>query len=432
MKKDENTEKIVPGTNKNIISWAVFLFTITIVSISLVSVVFPALISSSVGNSSTLEELFGLKQKIDPFEMGAMATPLFVSSIVILGLAFLYFKKKLPNQLMQLFEKIFEFEISKKVSVIIIIIILGAYIIFTFEELQNEEIWLDYPRVQDRLDEAIEHNKFTIQDVIDGNPNYPTFEPHVKYTLLLVSEKIFGNYNVIAFIGSIVLLLTTYLITKEIAKKRFAGIIAMLVVIQSNIFLTYDTSVTYDNFWILFYLLSLYTIIRAWPASPITYLISIPSKAITAIFLPMSLFFIYSSDIQRKKKLILLATYGIIGIIGLIAISSFNESLSEIETGESDVEFWQGFTSMAFQLRFDGLVILLLMPLVIGLFIASRRGYKYADAVLFLIGFFILTAPLLTSFTNMTNQPYRFLPLVVFFAMGIGVLLSRRTIVQDE
>lgn len=405
---------------RSIISWTVFLFTITIVAISLVSVVFPALISSLMGNSSTLEELFGLKQKIDPFEIGAMATSLFASSVIILGLALLYFKKKLPMQLIKLFKKIFDFEISKKVTVITIIIILGIYIAFTAGELQNEEIWLDYQKVEDRL---------KIWS-IDQTTNLS--EPHVRYFLLSASMSLFGNYGVIAFVGSIALLLTTYLITKEIAKKRFAGIVAMLVVIQSNIFLTYDTSVTYDNFWILFYLLSLYTIIRAWPASPITYLLSIPSKALTAIFLPMSLFFIYSADIQRKKKLILLATYGIIGIIGLIAISSFNESLAGIEIGESDIEFWQGFTSMAFQLRFDGLVVLLLMPLVVGLFVASRNGYRYADAVLVLIGFFILTAPLLTAFTNMTNQPYRFVPLVVFFAMGIGVILSKRTSSQDE
>lgn len=408
-----------PKTN-SIISLAVFIFAISIVSISLVSVVFPALISSSMGNASNLEELFGLKQKINSFEFGVMATPLFASSVIILGLALLYFKKKLPRQLTKLFEKIFDFEISKKVTVITIIVILGIYIIFTVGELQKEEIWLDYQRVEDRLDVWS----------IDQAKNIS--EPHVRYFLLSASMTLFGNYGVIAFVGSVVLLLTTYLITKEIAKKRFAGIIAMLVVIQSNVFLTYDTSVTYDNFWILFYLLSLYTIIRAWPASPITYLLSIPSKALTAIFLPMSLFFIYSSDIQRKKKLILLASYGIIGIIGLIAISSFNESLSGIEIGESNIEFWQGFTSMAFQLRFDGLVVLLLMPLVIGLFIASRHGYRYANAVLVLIGFFILTVPILTGFTNMTNQPYRFVPLVVFFAMGIGVLLSKRTIVQYE
>jgi len=37
-----------------------------------------------------------------------------------------------------------------------------------------------------------------------------------------------------------------------------------------------------------------------------------------------------------------------------------------------------------------------------------------------------LTAPILTGFTDQTNQPYRFVPLVVFFAVGVGVLLSKK------
>jgi len=43
-----------------------------------------------------------------------------------------------------------------------------------------------------------------------------------------------------------------------------------------------------------------------------------------------------------------------------------------------------------------------------------------------LISGILLIAPILTGFTNQTNQPYRFVPLVVFFAIGVGVLLSKR------
>ncbi len=392
--------------------WIAFLFCLVIVSISLISAIFPALISSSMGHSSNLQEL-GLSQKINPFETGIMTIPLFASSIVTLGFAFLYFKKKIPKSIKELFVKLFRFEVSRKVTLILIMIIIGIYVAATIGELENEETWLDYKNVKNRL------GVWEINQVTDLS------EPHVRYFLLSTSMKLFGNYAVIPFLASIALLLTVYFITREIAKKRFAGIIAMTVVIQSNIFLTYDTSVTYDNFWILFYLVSLYSVIRAWPISPLAYLISIPSKALTAMFLPMSLFFIYRSNIQRKKKLILLGIYVIIGIIGIVAITSFNSSLPETGLTKSNLGFWQGFSSMAFQLRSDVLVTLFLLPLIVGLFIASKHGYQHADSILVMIGIFLLTAPILTGFTNMTNQPYRFIPLVVFFAMGVGVLLSR-------
>ena len=43
-----------------------------------------------------------------------------------------------------------------------------------------------------------------------------------------------------------------------------------------------------------------------------------------------------------------------------------------------------------------------------------------------LIAGILLTAPLLVSLTDMTNQPYRFVSLIVFFAIGAGILLSTK------
>ena len=87
-----------------------------------------------------------------------------------------------------------------------------------------------------------------------------------------------------------------------------------------------------------------------------------------------------------------------------------------------------GFTSFSYQLRFDGLILLFILPLIVGLFIASRKGFGHAESMMVLLGGILFTAPLLTGFTELTNQPYRFVPFVVFFAIGVGVLLSKRKI----
>ena len=81
---------------------------------------------------------------------------------------------------------------------------------------------------------------------------------------------------------------------------------------------------------------------------------------------------------------------------------------------------------MAFQLRFDVIVLLFLLPLTVGLFLAARRDIIQADSIMVLISGILLSAPFLTGFTDITNQPYRFVPLVVFFAIGVGVILSKR------
>ena len=69
--------------------------------------------------------------------------------------------------------------------------------------------------------------------------------------------------------------------------------------------------------------------------------------------------------------------------------------------------------------------MLFCIPLIVGLFVASRRGVRHAESMMVFIAGIMIIAPLLTGFTNQTNQPYRFVPLVVFFAVGVGVLLSR-------
>jgi len=50
-----------------------------------------------------------------------------------------------------------------------------------------------------------------------------------------------------------------------------------------------------------------------------------------------------------------------------------------------------------------------------------------ADSILILIAGTLFSAPLLLGFTEFNTQPYRLIPFIVFFAMGVGTLLSRKT-----
>jgi len=67
-----------------------------------------------------------------------------------------------------------------------------------------------------------------------------------------------------------------------------------------------------------------------------------------------------------------------------------------------------------------------MIPLVVGLFIVSKSGIKHGESIMVFIAGILLITPFLTALTTQTNQPYRFVPLVVFFAVGVGVLLSKR------
>jgi len=394
---------------------AVFLFTMSVVIMTLISVIFPALIASNNSTFQNLKEIGIVLLEVEAFQLGIWSVPLIILNVTVFILLLFYFKNKLPKLIIKSINFIFNFEVSKKISFLVIVILLSIYVGFSWQELIIEEEWEDYPNVKQRLE------RWSPDQISKG------FEPHVKYFMHWSSMIIFGHYTVIPFIASVSLLLLTYFFTYEISKKRFAGIIAMVILLQSNLFLTYDSTVSYTNFWIMFYLLSLYLLNKVWPLSPVSYVLSIFSKALTVTFFPMSLFFIFRAKISTKIKVIIassISTIIIAGIIVVITGANIGGITGEQEEFDWD-EFLMGFTSFSFQLRFDGLILIFILPLIVGLFIASRYGIHHADSIMVFIGGILFIAPLVTGFTELTNQPYRFVPLVVFFAIGVGVLLSK-------
>ena len=392
----------------------VLLFSLFVVTFSLISVVFPALISETVVVSD-LERMGITPYQEDPYQIGPMAIPLILTNGIIFALYLLRNKLGLSSK----FEKLLEFQISKKVAAVIIVIILSGYVVGTIPEVDTKEEFDDFVLMEERLRLSILVDRFTIEDAINKNPNYSMNEPHVKYSLLIISEKVFGNFKVVPFLASIALLLVTYFMTKEITKNRFAGLVSMILVLQSNLFLSFDTSATYSNFWILLYLLSLYAVIRVWFVSPILFGLSVFSKAFAATFAPMSIFFILNSEIPRSHKIIIAAVLIALLIAGSIMFAGAQDVGEQFRWDE----FWVGFTSFAFQMRWDPITVLFLIPLVFGLFVMSKNN-RHANSISILIAGVLLSAPFLTGMTDQTNQPYRFMPIIVFFAVGVGMLFS--------
>lgn len=401
MNNSKHVEK--PKTSK--VSWLVFLATLVIVLFSLTTVLFPSLVIRSTSSF--------LGTEINPYETGVWTYPLLATNFILLGVAILYKKNKLPEIVRRTIKFVFDFEVSKKIALIVLITFLAVYVSFTASELSQEEGWTDYTAVKQRVQ--------------DWNPSQiaSSFEPHLRYLLLSASLNIFGNIRFLPFVVSIALVVLTYFITKELSQKRFAGLVAVAILLQSSTFLSYDTSATYDSLWALLYVLSLYLIYKKWFLSPPSFVASIPAKALTAMFLPMTLFFVYRSNLSRQKKKILAITYGAIIIAGIVATAAgINPSFN---TGSDPYDFWRGFTAWAFQMRFDVIILFFILPLIVGLFVVSRRGIIHADSIMVLLMGMLLSAPILQGFTDQTIQPYRFVPLVIFFAMGVGTMLTKRS-----
>jgi len=183
--KYQNSSEDKLSHRDSLISWIVFLFSVSIVLISLVSVVFPALISSSSSTIQDLQEIGVDLFEVEPFQVGIWGWSLLVVNFLVFIGLFLYFKNKLPENFKRLVDFVFTFEISKKISAIVIILLFSIYVGFSFEELTIEEEWEDYPGVKKRLE------RWSPEQVTSS------FEPHIKYFMLWSSMILFGNYSVI-------------------------------------------------------------------------------------------------------------------------------------------------------------------------------------------------------------------------------------------
>ena len=408
-------ESKISGRKSEIISFGVFVFALAVILPNLISVIFPSLI---------LETIIETEIKHEPFELGSWAIPILISNISLLILGVLYYTKKLPSIIPRLFEFVIKFEISKNVALFVAIIVIFIYAGSVIPELfENESLtWGDFERVKPTVDSwpEISHEKYRDLWLL-----------HVKNFLVKSSVVLFDNYRIVPFLETLSLMVVTYFFTLEITKKRLCGIIAMSVLTQSNIFLIFDSLATYSNDWILFYLLSLYLIIKKWSLSPVSYVASIFCKPLTAVFFPMTIFFIFRAEIERRKKFYLLLSYvGLAVAMGSILFllnSEIGANLVTPRVSFNFENFWSGFTVWAFQMRFESWFLLFILPLTIGLFLTARNGNPYADTILFLIAGISLSMPLMTALTTYNLHPYRFTPLIVFFAIGIGMLFSQKS-----
>ena len=396
-----------------------FFVTLSIVVFSLFAIIFPGFLLVAFSSYQT---------NLEPFESSVWLVPIVSSNSILLIIGFAYYRKKLPLQIHRGIEFILNFEISKKTALLAGIIILVVYIGFSLPELAIDEgtQWNDWIRLQKALEiwPSTDH-----EDVVVNEYN----TRYVKMFLLDASLDIFQNVKALVFVASILLAVVTFFLTHQITQKRFAGIISMVILLQSHTFLHFDTIAVYDNFWILFYVASLYVINRKWQYSSPLYLLSIFSKVFIGIFFLSSIYYICRASISKRKKLYTLASYVVSLIIILVIISNFNLGVGG-GYGSSyslqPTEFFLAFNAMGLVLRYDLVVVLSLLPLTLGLFFKFRKeNAKKADTIFVLILTALLAGPILamlTAFQPVPILPHRFLPLIVFVAVGIGVLLSKK------
>jgi len=399
--------------NSQKVSYVVFFAALIVVLLTLTPVIFPALFSS----------VFGMyAENLDAFELGYQAIFLIVSNVVIFGFGIAYYKKKIPSLVQDAVEKIRTFEIPKRVAIISLAVILCVYIGLAAPELSLDEStsWSDYQKV---LLPALEIWPFGESDNVyiqEQNDRY------VRMFLLDVSLDIFQNIKLLPFVASILVVVFTYLVTVQFCQKRFAGIIAVIVLLQSYTWLKFDTVAVYENFWVLFFLISLYMIEKKWFLSPVFYILAFYAKAYVAPFFLMTLFTTYRSQISRRTKIAILISYVVI-VSTAVALVFLGDTIYPDIIDVNYSKFILGFQVIIAQLRFDLFFIMALLPVTVGLIFLSKNKLKHADSILILIFGTIIASPILVTFTyHYEILPYRFIPLLDLLFNWCGNVLFKK------
>jgi len=408
--------------NSQKVSYVVFFAALIVVLLTLTPVIFPALYSS----------VFGMfTENLDAFELGYQSIFLIVSNVVIFGFGIAYYKKKIPSSIRDIVEKIRTFEIPKKIAIVSLAVILIVYIGLSTPELFLNEAqdWNDYEMI---LLPALEIWPFGQIDSVLTDPFIEVYikeqnDRYVRMFLLDVSLDIFQNIKLLPFVASILVVVFTYLVTVQFCQKRFAGIIAVIVLLQSYTFLKFDTIAVYENFCVLFFLISLYVIEKKWFLSPVFYILAFYTKAYVAPFFLMTLFTTYRSQISRRTKIAILISYFVI-VSAALALIFVGDTIYPDIIDVNSSKFILGFQVIITQLRFDLFFIMALLPVTVGLMFLSKNKLKHADSILILIFGTIIASPILVSFTyHYEILPYRFIPLLIFFSIGVGMFFSKNS-----
>lgn len=243
--------------------------------------------------------------------------------------------------------------------------------------------------------------------------------------LLTLSYELFNNYKVLVLASSVLLLIVSYLLTVELSGKRIGGIISVLVILQSSIYYNYDTSITYPSFWTLLFITAVYlSTTKKQFLSPIPYVLSIPAKALNALYFPGLLGYLW---LENKKKLFF--CYLILAGGGFMMIMLFDH-LNYEEIGglwlfsKFDIEkFFVGFVSWMWKGFADDQITLMMLVVFGALLFLNRKTIPHAKSVLVLSSCMVLITPILTGLTTYDVWPYRMLSLVVMDGIIVGMVL---------
>lgn len=341
-------------------------------------------------------------------------------------------------------DRLESFDLKKRVSLLILIIIIGTWAgLSAYEELDfpYEDCKSFGKRAEMGTGLCTDYGQRLFY-MYHYEERYRGDNPVriVTFELLNLSDKVFGDFRIIPFISSGFVLALTYGLTTRLTGRNYTGLIAVLFVLHSPIFWKYDLVITYPNFWVSFFLFSLWLTFYKWQLSPISYIFGLSSKVLNLLNFPAIIIFAHLTGNKASKKIMI--TYFVVfgGLIATVFIASmfykpiwyqlYYIFLTQFQFQPVEFLWWLGM--WAIELFTDKITLFMIFILLPCLFMLKRAKVQNSSAILAMIIIFILQPAFISGFTIYTNEDYRYLHLVVFVGIGFAFLIPNLKILVTE
>ena len=230
---------------------------------------------------------------------------------------------------------------------------------------------------------------------------------------VIASKILTGNYHTLSILSSISLLLVTYFLSYKISGNRLASILSVIVLDLSRTFLWYSDSIPYPGFWSVLFFMSLYPFKNKF-IKPISYLASFVMKAQALAFLPITIF--------REKDKRIRIFYIVVGIAAATLASLLKWTRID---GFNPHNLVPPYVVFEIILQ-DFWVIILFFPVSAILFYLYRQKVEWAGTILGGMLWSLFFQYVLALFTTYGAFSERMLPFIVFFALGVGLIISKK------
>ena len=251
---------------------------------------------------------------------------------------------------------------------------------------------------------------------------WPDARAPLKLADLCISEKFLGNEHVLPFLFSFGVVVLSYLLTFEITKSYPRSILVSGLLLCSTILGWLGPTASFSAGWAFYFMASMYTIHKRPEIVGILFFMSIASKGITFLLLPIMIWYIFKAGTKNKERaLVSLGTaFGIVIVLwamgdhNIIQHDSMMFDISRID-----------WNNLVYVFRSDPIQYVML-PVSTALLATSR--HHLAKPILAFNLFYYSLILLLPIFSVYGMFDYRMIPQIVFMAIGVSLFDADRLV----